>query len=42
METDEIFFFCDRCGERCYREDSIEEDGLIYHKDCYEKMIEKE
>ena len=41
-ENSNIWFVCDRCAKDiCEEEDVIDEDGLLYCKDCYKKLIER-
>lgn len=42
MDKDAIFFICDRCGERFFMEEIVEEDDLLYCKLCFKTLMEEE
>ena len=45
FDSDFIYVICNLCNESIYNptaDNSIEEDGLIYHKECWEKVVEKQ
>ena len=41
IHNDDIWFICDRCGERITHGEVIDEDGM-FCTPCYEKLIERE
>jgi hypothetical protein len=41
FNSDFIYVICNYCGKEIYNptsDNSIEQDGLMYHKECWEKI----
>ena len=37
----DLIFSCDRCGTDVHQDEAVVNDGRLYHRDCYEKLLEK-